>query len=214
MNPIRQQKHIPLSSHEKWNVKTHALGILFALCAFPILLVKSYELQPISVITGTVIYGVSFLFLFISSTTYHYIRNEKLKDTWQKIDHISIYFMISGTYVPFMLEYISVSKAIIFLSIMYFLVFLGTVFKLFFINRFEKFSVFLYIFLGWMIIFIAKSFFGNASLLVSVLVILGGVSYTGGVYFYVRDKNYDHTIWHIFVLLASILHFLAVYFIY
>ena len=147
------------------------------------------------------IYAASFLFLFIASTTYHYLQKEKAKELWRKIDHISIYYMIAGTYVPFMIAYLPSKKALIFLAIMYTIVLVGTLFKIFMMGKFEKFSVFLYGFLGWMVIFIAKSFFGNASLLVSVLVILGGFFYTAGIYFYVKDKNYDHTIWHILSLI-------------
>lgn len=202
-----------ISSHEKWNTTSHALGILFGLIAVPFLIANSLSNEVKTQFFAAIVYSISFLFLFIASTTYHFVTQEKTKETWRKIDHISIYYMISGSYLPFMLEYISINKAIIFLSLMYLLVFLGTFFKLAFIDRFEKFSVFLYIFLGWMILFIAKSFFGNASLSISVLVILGGIFYTSGVYFYVKDKNYDHTIWHFFVLIASILHFVAVYLI-
>ncbi len=200
-------------STEKWNAITHIFGIIFGLFAFPFLLYKNYLSESYTPIIASIVYGLSFLFLFASSSIYHSVHNNKSKEIWRKIDHISIYFMISGTYVPFMLEYINTNTAILFLSIMYGIVLIGTVFKLFFFNRFERVSVLLYLFLGWMIVFIAKSFFENASILVSTLVILGGIAYTSGVYFYVKDKKYDHTIWHIFVLIGSILHFQAVYYI-
>ena len=180
--------------------------------AFPFQVNKTIHLDTKTQLFATAIYGLSFLFLFISSTVYHYIQNPVRKIKWRRIDHISIYFMISGTYVPFMLEYLKLSNAIIFLSIMYSLVLLGTVFKIFYTGKFEKMSLFLYVFLGWMVVFMAKSFFGNAPILVSTLVICGGIAYMVGIYFYTRDqKKYFHAIWHIFVLLGSILHFLAVY---
>lgn len=195
---------------EKWNTITHFIGILFALIAFPILLYNTYGVG--NQFYASLIYGASFIFLFISSTIYHAVKTEKSKKLWRKIDHISIYFMISGTYVPFMFEYVQYSNAILFLSIMYSIVLIGTIFKIFFTGKFERLSLFIYVFLGWMVLFIAKSFFGNASILVSILVILGGLSYMGGIYFYSNDhKKYYHAIWHIFVLCGSILHFQAVY---
>lgn len=210
MNILKQIKN----KEEKWNVLTHAAGILFALIAFPFLLIKSTQSEITSQIISSVIYASSFLLLFSSSTIYHFVQLQSAKLKWRKIDHISIYFMISGTYVPFMMAYLKFSNAIIFLSIMYILVLLGTIFKVFYTGKFEKLSLFLYIFLGWMVIFMAKSFFGNAPIIVSTLVILGGLAYMVGVYFYTRDqKKYFHAIWHIFVLLGSIFHFLAVYFI-
>ena len=197
---------------EKWNIITHFIGIVFALTCFPSLLTGIENTSDYHQFIACWIYFVSFLSLYISSTTYHWISNPSRKKTWRKIDHISIYFMISGTYVPFMMEYIEFSKAIIFLSVMYFLVFVGSVLKLFFTGRYEKASLVLYVFLGWMIIFMGRSFYTNASLTVLLLLLLGGIAYTGGIYFYTRDdRKHFHAIWHIFVLLGSILHFLAVY---
>jgi hemolysin III len=139
------------------------------------------------------------------------VKDEKKKILWRKIDHISIYFMISGTYVPFMIRYIEFEKAIIFLSIIYSLVFIGSILKIWFTGKFEKASLFLYIFLGWMILFIGKSFYQAADTLVISSVVAGGIVYLAGVYFYVKDeRKYYHAIWHIFVLLGSILHFQGV----
>ena len=205
-----EEQNKTLYHEERWNTITHLLGVIFALVAFPFLFTDLYNMDNPTIIS-LIIYAFSFVFLFSASTIYHFVKDEKKKILWRKIDHISIYFMISGTYVPFMIRYIEFDRAIIFLSIMYSLVFIGSILKIWFTGKFEKASLFLYIFLGWMILFIGKSFYQAADALVISNVIAGGIVYMAGVYFYVKDeRKYYHAIWHIFVLLGSILHFQGV----
>ena len=201
-----------LSQDEYWNVWTHFVGIVFSLIAFPVLISQVYNLNSKKDFVAVLVYCISFVFLFSASTIYHYVLKEKKKKFWRKIDHISIYFMISGSYVPYMLRYIEFDRSIMFLSIMYSLIFVGTILKIWFTGRFEKASILLYVFLGWMIVFIGKSFYVAASSGVLTMVVLGGLAYMVGIFFYLRDeKKYYHAIWHIFVLMGGILHFLGVY---
>lgn len=205
-----EEQNKTLYHEERWNTITHLLGVIFALVAFPFLFTDLNNMDNPTIVS-LIIYAFSFVFLFSASTIYHFVKDEKKKILWRKIEHISIYFMISGTYVPFMIRYIEFDRAIIFLSIMYSLVFIGSILKIWFTGKFEKASLFLYIFLGWMILFIGKSFYQAADALVISSVVAGGIAYMAGVYFYVKDeRKYYHAIWHIFVLLGSILHFQGV----
>lgn len=205
-----EEQNKTLHQEERWNTITHLLGVIFALVAFPFLFTDLNNMDNPTIVS-LIIYAFSFVFLFSASTIYHFLKDEKKKILWRKIDHISIYFMISGTYVPFMIRYIEFDRAIIFLSIMYSLVFIGAILKIWFTGKFENASLFLYIFLGWMILFIGKSFYQAADALVISSVVAGGIAYMAGVYFYVKDeRKYYHAIWHIFVLLGSILHFQGV----
>ena len=205
-----EEQNKTLYHEERWNTITHLLGVIFALVAFPFLFTDLNNMDNPTIVS-LIIYAFSFVFLFSASTIYHFVKDEKKKILWRKIDHISIYFMISGTYVPFMIRYIEFDRAIIFLSIIYSLVFIGSILKIWFTGKFEKASLFLYIFLGWMILFIGKSFYQAADALVISSVVAGGIAYMAGVYFYVKDeRKYYHAIWHIFVLLGSILHFQGV----
>lgn len=193
---------------EKWNSYSHGFGLLFALIAFPYLL---YNLSSQAQLFPLVIYFVSFSFLFLSSFCYHNASKEATKASWRKIDHISIFYMISGTYVPFMFAYIAPDIRYPFLTIMYALVLAGSILKIWFTGRFEFISLLLYLFLGWMIVFIAKDFIAAAPSHILWLVTLGGLAYTFGIYFYSKDERpYYHFIWHIFVLIGAILHFVAV----
>lgn len=199
------------SKEENWNTYTHLLGVLFALVAFPLLILSSDSGNSIK-LPALFIYGLSFLLLYIASSVYHWLIDEKKKRLWRKIDHISIYFMIAGSYVPYMMEYINYSSAIIFMMIMYTLVAIGSILKIWFTGKFEYASLILYVFLGWMILFMARSFFTNASTVVLAMVVLGGLMYMSGIFFYMRDhKKYYHAVWHVFVLLGSIFHFAGVY---
>jgi len=92
------------------------------------------------------------------------------------------------------------------------LAYLWVIFKLFFTKRFKFVSVLLYLALGWMIVFVIDPLIDSMPFLVFLWIMIGGLSYTLGVYFYVKDnKLYFHAIWHIFVLLGTIAHFIAVY---
>lgn len=200
-----------LEKEEKWNAYTHLAGILFAVIAFPFVFINGSFDNHFSLLIASIIYAFSFIFLFTASTVYHFTVDPQKKILWRKIDHISIYYMISGTYVPYMIKYLEFSKAIYFLAIMYFLVIIGSILKIWFTGKYEKASLGLYIFLGWMIVFIGKDFFQNANLLVISMVVAGGIAYMAGVYFYINDsKKYYHSIWHIFVLLGGMFHFSGV----
>lgn len=191
---------------------THLIGVIFAIIAFPILAVvadySQNEMKGLSII----IFGCSFLFLYCASTIYHSAMDGKKKKLWRKIDHISIYFMISGSYVPYMFEYIDMGTNVKFLAFMYSLVLIGAILKIWFTGKFEYASMILYVFLGWMILFLGKTFFEAADPIVLAMVVAGGISYMLGIYFYWNDqRKYYHAIWHVFVLLGSIFHFSGVF---
>lgn len=183
------------------NTISHALGVLFGIFALPLL---QHSLPVL-------VYSFSFIFLFLSSTCYHAVSNIELKKLLQKVDHVSIYFMIAGSYTPFIFACLNGKDAWIFFGIMWGIVVCGTIFKLFFTGQFEKLSLILYLSMGWMVIFIIKPFLNSFDSYTIWLVVIGGLSYTGGVYFYANDeRKYYHFIWHLFVLGGAISHYLAI----
>lgn len=152
------------------------------------------------------------LLVYTFSTLYHISKDDKTKNILQVCDHISIYFLIAGTYSPLMVKYLETETAILFLSVMWSIVLLGTIFKIFFTKKFKFLSTVLYLALGWMIVFVIKPLLETIPFSVFLWIILGGLSYTIGVYFYVKDhKMYYHFIWHAFVLFGTIAHFISVY---
>ena len=129
------------------------------------------------------------------------------------LDHISIYYLILGSYAPVCLITLYDSSGItIFLAVLV-LAFVGTLKKLFFTGKFEFMSLLLYLAMGWFIIFDIHSLFELIDYNIKLLLILGGLSYTFGVLFYVLGKiKYFHSIWHLFVLTGSTLHFFMILF--
>ena len=126
-------------------------------------------------------------------------------------DHISIYFLIAGTYTPFLLIYMNNSLGITLLIILWGLTLAGTVFKCFFCGRWEIFSTIVYLAMGWIMLVAGRSFFINMPTPVITLIMIGAGLYTLGVGFYIWEKYiYSHAVWHSFVLTAAICHYVAI----
>jgi len=197
---------------ERLNAITHSIGILFCLIVMPIVLITIYDEERLGLFFSVLTFAIGMLMVYTFSTLYHAVKNEKTKDLLQIGDHISIYFLIAGTYTPLMVRYLDSKTAFVFLAIMWSIVAVGVVFKVFFTKRFKYLSVILYLLLGWMIVFVLEPLLQNIPLSVLWWIIAGGFSYTTGVYFYMKDhKFYYHTIWHFFVLFGTIAHFVSIY---
>lgn len=196
---------------ERWNTATHILGILFGLVSMPILIMSASEKAGLTVITGISIYGASFLMVFVCSTLFHCQTETKRRNLWKKLDHISIYYMIAGTYTPFILIFVNNGFGMMLLCVLWGLTLLGTVFKTFFTGRFEIISTLIYLVMGWMLLAGGDAFFEHMPYGIAWLVVAGGVLYSIGVIFYLwRLFTYHHAVWHLFVLSGAICHYWAV----
>ena len=206
--PYRAQTDL----EENVNAITHGLGILLSLIAIPLLIIKSTQSKDLIMIWGVSIFSFGMLAVYLSSTVYHSLREPKLKRLANIIDHISIFFLIGGTYTPLILHYIPPDTATAFLAIQWSIILAGVVLKLFFTGKYEWLSVALYIMLGWMLIFVIKPLILTMPATIFFWIIGGGICYTTGVIFYVlENKKHAHNIWHCFVLAGTIMHFIAVY---
>lgn len=193
------------------NGLTAGPGILFGVSGIPVLVGLAIAHNNIPGIIGSGIYGFCFLFLFTSSTVYHFVQEPGLKKLFRIIDHISIYFMIAGTYTPFLLVYMNNTFGISLLIILWVLTALGIVFKIYLTGRYEFISTLMYVFMGWIMVVGGKQFLRDLPPTVLILIVSGGLLYTVGVLFYHRDRHtYSHAVWHLFVLSAALFHFVAV----
>jgi hemolysin III len=200
------------SKEEIWNAITHGLGVIFALGAMPFLLYDAYQAGGFTVTFGVAVFGFGMLMCYLSSTLYHAVTREKLKSRFLIWDHISIYLLIGGTYTPVVLAYTDSQTATIFLSIMWTMIVIASVLKLFYTGSFEKLSLVLYLFLGWMIVFLAESMYQNMPLEVFWWILAGGIAYSVGVIFFIWERlPFNHSIWHLLVLAGTIFHFVAIY---
>jgi len=202
---------IQTQREELWNTITHGVGAILGIIALTLLIIKDTEKTTYS-LASVIVYGLSIIILFSASTTYHYIKDQKRKHTFRIIDHISIYLLIAGTYTPVLLITLEQSLGWILFAVVWGIAAFGVVLKMFFTGRFNIFSTLLYLIMGWLIVFD----FSQLKVLVPTkgitLLILGGVSYTIGIIFYVLEKKtFFHVIWHLFVLVGAIFHFLMVY---
>ena len=196
---------------ELTNSITHGIGVLFGIAAIPLITALAVKSNNIPAIVGACIYGFCFLMLFTFSTSYHGFQQPKVKQVLKIFDHISIYFLIAGTYTPFILNYLFNKTGIIMLSLLLGLTITGVVFKIFFVNRFNILSTIIYVLMGWMLVWSGKDFFKEMPISVVLLIIIGGLLYSIGVIFYLwRKWFWHHAIWHLFVLAAAICHYVAV----
>jgi len=209
------KKVAELSKQELANVITHGFGILLSVVGIPVLMTTGVNNGQWHDILGLSIFCFCLLFVYSASTLYHSFVDERMKHVFRVIDYISIYFMIAGSYTPFVLLYLKNSTGLIFLIIMWLMVFVGVIYTLFFKNRKEWLSLLFYLVMGWMAVFILKPIIPNMTDDCFFWVIIGGASYMIGVIFYVLETiPYNHAIWHIFVLGGSVGHFTALMYSY
>ena len=149
--------------------------------------------------------------VYTSSTLYHYTTNLKLKHKLRVFDHISIYYLIAGSYAPVCLITLYNSSGLkIFISVLS-IALVGTIFKIFFTGKFEKFSLFLYLAMGWLIVIDFSSILNILSFNGLILLIISGFFYSFGTIFYSLQKmKYSHAIWHLFVMAGSASHYFLV----
>jgi hemolysin III len=196
---------------EMANAISHGFGILIGIASLPVVTAISTKVDKPSAIVAAAIYAFSFIMLFTFSTIYHATTQPEAKRVLKILDHISIYFLIAGTYTPFLLIYMLNGFGITLLSILWGLSFIGIFFKIFFAGRFKFLSTMIYIAMGWMLLVGGKTFFMTLSTSVIVMLIVGGGIYTLGTIFYLNKKLvWHHVIWHIFVLTAAVCHYVAV----
>ena len=197
-------------NEEVWNVLTHFLGVLLSVIGIPFLFYFNNTTTVLSTLSIT-LFSFGLLFVYTSSTLYHFVLNPKLKRRLQVLDHISIYFLIMGSYAPVCLITLYHSSGLTIFFAVLTLLFIGTIKKLFFTGKFEYLSLFLYLTMGWLIVIDINSLFGLMGTHAQLLLILGGVSYTLGVIFYAYSRiKYFHSIWHVFVLIGSALHYFMI----
>jgi len=194
------------------NSISHGLGMLFGIVSIPLLIATAIHSGHWEAMIGSIVYGISFLMVFTTSTLYHGCHEPRLKETFKILDHISIYFLIAGSYTPFVLLYYYNGTGITLLLILWGLTLVGTVFKVWFTGKFNLISTGIYLLMGWILIFVGKSFFASFPTPVIWLIVAGGVLYTLGVIFFLWERyRYHHAVWHLFVLAAGICHFVAVW---
>lgn len=200
------------NKEEFWNSLTHFTGIILTLIGVPFLLTQNSDLTKLELFS-LLFFQFGLLFMYTSSTLYHYVQNIRIKKILRVVDHISIYYLIAGSYAPVCLITLRDHSGIEIFLIVISLMLLGTLFKIFFTGKFEKFSLYLYLLMGWLIIIKIDELINLINFRGLLLVIASGLLYTIGTYFYSsKTIKYSHSIWHLFVLGGSVTHYFFILF--
>lgn len=193
------------------NTLTHLAGILMFGALIPFLIIKGMQKEHLPYFWTILVFAFGLLMVYASSTLYHYVKKPALKNALRIWDHVSIYFLIGGTYTPLVAKFLPMQHSTLFLGILWSLIAVGVVFKLFFTGKYDIISTISYVALGWMALFIIRPMIEFAPPIVLTYIVIGGIAYTTGVIFYAWKRfTYHHAIWHVFVLAGSFTHFLAV----
>lgn len=194
------------------NAISHGIGIAFAIVYLIVLLIKGIDEGNQLNIWAYVVYSLSAIILYSMSTIYHGLPlGSKSKKLFQKFDHMTIYLLIAGTYTPFTLLAIGGKTGIYLCTILWASAFIGLLLNLFWFGRFRAFHMILYVALGWVAIFFIGQIITALGTIGTVLLIAGGLSYTLGLIFYgLKLFKFTHMVWHFFVLIGTILHFITI----
>lgn len=198
---------------EKINIATHAFGLLLSIVSLPFLVIKASNFNGFWKPTSFVIFGLSMVVLYAASTLYHSAKKQKLRNRLNIFDHSAIYVLIAGTYTPFTLVTLEGSTGWIIFLLTWSFALIGIVLKLFFTGRFDKLSTIMYVLMGWQIVFAISPLLEKLPSEGLFWLFSGGVFYTiGAVLYSVKKIPYNHAIFHVFVLLGSLSHFISIYY--
>lgn len=197
---------------EVFNSVSHGVGALLAVIGGSVAVTLAAVNGSTREVVACTIYAISLFLLYTMSTLYHAFPFPKVKYIFRIFDHSSVFLLIAGTYTPFMLITLQGStKGLVIFTIVWAAAVLGIVLNAISVNRFARLSLLLYIAMGWSVVFAIGDVVNALPKGGVWLLILGGICYTAGVAFYVIKKvKYFHSIWHLFVLAGSALHYLCI----
>ncbi len=204
-------KRVYSTKEEIANAITHGIGTGLAIAAMVVLIVFAAIKGNVWHVVSFSVYGSTLVLLYFASTLYHSLTNLRAKGVFHKFDHISIYLLIAGTYTPFCLTALRGWIGWTVLGVVWSCAILGTVLKSISVGKRVMMSTILYVLMGWVILIAIKPLYNAMPYNGFLLLVAGGISYTLGTIFFIRDKvKYNHSVWHLFVLGGSVLHFFSV----
>lgn len=199
---------------------SHMIGAVVFAFATVLLIAKTLFVDSWSpkILVGVIVFGASLVALYSASAIYHYSNGSKRKIlVLRKLDHSMIYVLIAGSYTPILLKYMPQKEGLIFVSVMWLCAAVGVIIKLCWFNAPRWLQTVLYIAMGWAVLF-DISIFKEMSGVALFLLAAGGISYTiGGIIYIAKKPNLSatfgfHELFHIFVLMGSVFHYLMILF--
>ena len=193
------------------NSITHGIGLLLATAGMVVLVVLASLHGTARHIVTCSIYGSTLVFMYAASTVYHSVRGPRVKHVLRIIDHGAIYLLIAGTYTPFTLVQLRGGWGWTLFGLVWGLTVVGIAWKAIFIRRFAIVGVVIYVLMGWMVVIATKPLLARVPPGAIAWLFAGGIAYTGGIIFFASKRiPHHHAIWHVFVLIGSVCHYIAV----
>lgn len=194
------------------NALTHGVGLLASIVGLPFLVIAAMQHGERAAVIGSSVFGATLIALYAASTFYHAVPHPELKRKLRVVDHAAIYLLIAGTYTPFTLGVLRGAWGWTLFGIVWTLAAIGVTFKVIFGGgKFARLSTAVYVGMGWVAIIAVKPLVQSLQHAGLILLVAGGLLYTGGVVFYVdKRRSWTHPVWHLFVLGGSVCHYFAV----
>ncbi len=195
------------------NSLSHGLGAALSVAGLVVLVVLAARLGDPWRVTSFAIYGSTLIILYLASSLYHGIQNQRVKRVLQTIDHAGIYLLIAGTYTPILLVSMRGAWGWALFGVIWGLALMGVVLQSLSFKHLRRVELFTYLMMGWLCVIAWRELSASISSAGLIWIAVGGAFYTTGVIFYVWHKlPYHHAVWHLFVLAGSASHFFAMLF--
>jgi len=194
------------------NSVSHGVMALTTLGGIAPTAISIYARHGVLAAVSTSIFMCSIFLMLLSSAIYHSMTvDTKQRQVMQILDHSMIYVAIAGTYTPITLYVIGGWQGVIVASLQWAMVIFGILYKSVSKQKITKVSLTIYLVMGWSVVFVAPMFIRNATLGLQLLILGGGVFYSAGAYFYSKkERRFFHMIWHFFVNLGAVCHFIGI----
>jgi hemolysin III len=204
-------KRLQSNKEEIANGVSHGIALVACLIATPILLYSAVRPGDAWSVAGAAIFAGAMIFMYLSSALYHVLPANRAKRVFRMLDHLAIFLLIAGTYTPFTLGVLRGAWGWTLFSIVWALALLGMTLKIMGALRHPFISTGLYLAMGWLIVVAIRPIWLKVPLPGILLLLAGGIAYTGGVAFYAAERvRYSHFVWHLLVVLGTTCHFFAV----
>jgi hemolysin III len=198
-------------AEELFHAISHGAGVILSIAGLSWMLYVSIGAADPWRISASIVYGVSLIALFLASTVYHGLHSSRHRPLFKLLDHCAIYVLIAGTYTPFLLVAMRTATGWWLFGAIWTLATAGILTKLWLRNRFPKAALAGYLVMGWLVVVALPEVVDAIGPRGMTWLIAGGLSYTIGAVFYAAKRlTFGHAIWHVFVLVGGICHFLAV----
>ena len=205
------RERTPSPGEEIANSVSHAVGLLAAIAATPMLLLSAVRHGGAARIAGSSVFAAAMILLYLTSTLYHALPRNRAKRVFQILDHAAIFLMIAGTYTPFTLGVLRGAWGWTLFGLIWALALAGVVLTAAGGVRYPKLTTPLYLAMGWLILIAVKPLWLRMQSEGLFWLLAGGIAYTVGVAFYAAKRvRYCHFVWHLFVIAGTAFHFVAV----